>query len=142
MIAIDTNILVRFALGDKADNKSQYEAAESVITKEAFIADSVIAESVWVLSRIYKMTPAECADGLQDIFGLPTVTLENPQRIEAALMWYEDGMDFGDAMNLASAVENGCETMLTFDADFVKKAKGKGTCKVLAATGRAIRGRH
>lgn len=135
MKAVDTNIIVRFVLANhpQQDSPEQYMAAAQTLKKGGvFIPDTVILESLWVLSRLYKLTRAECVTELRDICSLKEVTLENPQRIANALTWYELGMDFADALHLAGSAENQCATMTTFDADFVKRAKGRTACKVSA----------
>ena len=52
MIAVDTNIIIRFLTHD--DNL-QYKKAFSIFnTQEVFIADTVILETEWVLRYAYE----------------------------------------------------------------------------------------
>lgn len=140
--ALDTNLLVRFVLGQQGpqDNATQYATAVRELQKgDVFIPDSVVLETVWVLSRVYKLQLADYVAELRAIGGMQEVTLENPQRIAHALAWHAAGMDFGDALHLAAAQDGECATLSTFDADFVKKAKGKTPVKVLVPSPHAPR---
>jgi hypothetical protein len=48
--------------------------------------------------------------------------------MQMALQWYADGMDFGDALHLAAS--QACETFFSFDRKFIRRAEGRGQCKV------------
>jgi len=40
-----------------------------------------------------------------DILGLPNVVMQNAEHVVIALDWYEVGMDFADALHMASCYE-------------------------------------
>ena len=50
---------------------------------------------------------------LRALAGLPGVTVEAPAQLSQALDWAAQGLDFADALHLASAA--GCEAFFTFD---------------------------
>ena len=52
----------------------------------------------------------------------------HPRRTMAAFQWYADGMDFADALHLATSQR--CEEFCTFDRNLIRKAEGHGECKV------------
>ena len=57
MIALDTNVLVRFLVADDEEqNQRATELIEAAIQKEdaLYISDIVLVETVWVLSRSYQ----------------------------------------------------------------------------------------
>lgn len=133
MKAIDTNILVRFLLRDERHERAQYLASErELASDQVFIPDTVILETVWVLGRVYKIDREQYLSDIEDVAGLPNVTLENPQRMANTIAWHRKGLDFADALHLAASA-SGCSTLKTFDEEFVKKAKGLSGCKVVKA---------
>jgi predicted nucleic-acid-binding protein len=128
MITVDTNILVRIVMGDDAAQTAiglrVLQCGEPVL-----LLNSVLLETAWVLKSVYGVPPGEIAAVLHDLMCIPMVMLESPATLEA-VAWYQDGMDFADAIHLAGAASR-CEKLVTFDAAFVRKAKGKSACEVL-----------
>ncbi len=128
-VGVDTNILARFLM---RDHEPQYRAARAILeTEVVFIPDSVLLETEWVLRGLYKLSRAEVLRAFQAILGLKNVTLADPGKIARVLEWHEGGMDFADAMHLASSGHLG--VLRTFDSDFVKRGKELAPCKVAAA---------
>ena len=126
MIAVDTNIIIRFLTHD---DDFQYKKAFSVFNKnEVFIPDTVILETEWVLRYAYKFSTEEIAIAMTNLFGLKNVHLSTPVYIEQAIKWYKQGMDFSDAMHLAQCQE--VEKLYTFDKAFISKAKNLTNCLV------------
>ena len=122
MRAIDTNVVVR-ALVD--DDRRQASAVQKLIAEhEVFVPITVILESEWVLRSGYSFAPAEIAAGLRRLGGLPGVNVEDPGEVAQALDWLEQGMDFADALHLVRATR--CDTFVTFDRKFAKRAKALG----------------
>lgn len=122
MRAIDTNVVVR-ALVD--DDRRQASAVQELIAEhEVFVPITVILESEWVLRSGYSFAPAEIAAGLRRLGGLPGVNVEDPGEVAQALDWLEQGMDFADALHLVRATR--CDTFVTFDRKFAKRAKALG----------------
>jgi hypothetical protein len=62
-------------------------------------AASVILELVWVL-QVNDCTRAEIVKGLQALFGLPNFKPMASDEIARGLIWFDAGMDFGDAVHL------------------------------------------
>jgi predicted nucleic-acid-binding protein len=126
VLAVDTNVVVRFLT---RDDPAQYRASYKLFSSEQlFIPDTVVLECEWVLRAAYDLKPNEVCDVFRNVFGMPNVTLTNAQQVSRAIEWHEQGIDFADAFHLSLSQELLC--MKTFDADFVKRAKSKGTCRV------------
>lgn len=126
MIAIDTNILVRFLT---QDDPEQYQKSIHIFaSKELFIPDTVVLETEWVLRFAYKFEPAQIIGAFRKLFGLPNVHSRDADTVVFALSWHEVGLDFADAFHLAQASH--CEQMLTFDRRFVNRAKSLQSCPV------------
>lgn len=126
MIAIDTNVVVRLLV---SDDLAQYEKARHVVAMhEVFVPDTVILETEWVLRYAYGFAFEAVCDALIKLFGLPNVHLANPALIAQAIDWHRQGLDFADALHLANS--KSCEILMTFDAQFVKRARGLSACAV------------
>src|SRR4051794_12044268 len=111
MIAVDTNVLVRYLTRDDA---AQFARAEAVIKgNEVFVASTVLLETEWVLRASYGYGRAATLEALRSFAGLPSVTLEDADVAFRALGWFEQGLDFADALHLASA--RGCDAFISFD---------------------------
>jgi len=119
MIGVDTNILVRFLTND---DKIQAQHAEKLISSQSiFIAKSVLLETEWVLRYTYEFEPKPIITAFKKLLGLSQIITEDPMCIAQALDWYDQGLDFADALLLASNQKT--EKFATFDKSFAKKSK-------------------
>lgn len=120
MICIDTNILVRYAIRD--DRKQAASATEYLKHNPCFLLKTVLLELAWVLSSPsgYALAREVVAERLRHICGLPTVTVEDAGAAAQAVVWFEQGMDFADALHLASSAS--CTGFATMDRRLSAKA--------------------
>lgn len=119
MRAVDTNVVVRYLV---RDDLRQAEQARALIQREAvWVAKSVLLETEWVLRATYKYSSASCAEALKAIAGLPTVTVEDETAVERALHWFQSGLEFADALHLASSGDS--TQFVTFDRRLIRSAK-------------------
>lgn len=119
MITVDTNILVRIVTND---TPQQAKRAATLLAKEpVFIPKTVILEMEWVLRYAYKLEKPSILKAFQGILGLSNVAAEDAPNVSRALNWYESGLDFADALHLASSSDSG--KFVTFDDKLCKKAK-------------------
>lgn len=126
MNAVDTNVIIRLLTGDDPE---QAEKARAILKRpDVFIPETVLLESEWVLRHAYGFEPAVIHGAFSKLCGLPNVILPNPHRMFTALTWYADGMDFVDALHLASS--QACRAFFSFDRKLVRTAEGRGQCKV------------
>ena len=118
MIALDTNILVRYIV---QDNKIQAQKATKAIeslTPEmpAFISCIVLCEVNWVLKSVYKISKKDRIKALQNILSVAVFNIERLESCLKALKLYEAGpADFSDYLIQQIAWKEGCESVLTFD---------------------------
>ena len=112
MIAIDTNILVRYYAQDDRD---QAAVAERILREEpaVYVSLTVIVELYFVLQILYDFTAERVCRGLLHLAGLPNVTLDAYDRVQAALYMSRAGLEFPDALHLAASAH--CSRLLTFD---------------------------
>ena len=131
MTALDTNIVVRLIARD--DPVQLAHARDLVARTTCFLPDTVLLEAAWVLRSSYGASPRQIHAELLAVLGLPNVRVADAARLRQALAWYADGLDFADALHLASAQH--AEAFATFDQHFIRKARGKGSCPVRAPQG-------
>jgi predicted nucleic-acid-binding protein len=127
MIAVDTNIVVRYLTNDHPLQSAK--ARSLVTTNGVFLSKTVMLECEWVLRSLYGYSPSDVNRALRAFVGIPTVSVENPQTAAQALDLAERGIDFADALHIASAVD--CETFATFDQKFAKRARHAGLNQVI-----------
>jgi predicted nucleic-acid-binding protein len=118
VIAVDTNLLVRLLTND--DPSEANRAARVMESDEILIPKTVLLETEWVLRHGYLIAKEAIVHAFQNLLGLPNLKPEDPQAVTQALAWYEDGLDFADALHLASSAK--AARFATFDKDFAKKA--------------------
>lgn len=127
MIAVDTNVVVRFLTRD--DEKQFQKALALFAENDIFIPTTVILETEWVLRYSYNFSPETIFSAFSKIFGLANVTIDHPDAIANAIERSRQGIDFADALLLAQSRE--CSSLATFDTAFIKKARSLTGCKVM-----------
>jgi predicted nucleic-acid-binding protein len=126
MHAVDTNVLVRLLI---ADDAAQTKRAAALFKRESIlIPKTVLLETEWVLRRLYRLERATVVSSLRKLGGLGNVEFEQPLVVAQALQWCEDGLDFADALHLASS--HGASKFATFDEQ-MKKDVPKGSKPVV-----------
>ncbi len=128
MLAIATNLIVRYLVGD--DPGQARRAQRLIDNDDVFVCTTVLLETEWVLRGVYGFSPAQFAKALADFAGLPRVSLEDATAVAKALDWMRQGMDFADGLHLAKA--EGCDAFISFDRNFIKAAAALGGIKVRA----------
>ena len=128
MLAIDTNLIVRYLVGD--DPTQALRARRMIDGNDTFVSLTVLLETEWVLRSVYGFSARACAKALSGFAGLARVTVEDAAVAAKALGWVEKGVDFADGLHLAKA--EGCEAFVTFDRDFAAAANTLGGIKVRA----------
>jgi predicted nucleic-acid-binding protein len=126
VIAVDTNIVVRLLTRDEEEQFKQ--AAALFASQPIFIPETVILETEWVLRFAYRFQPGAICDAFAKLLGLVNVKTSRPAVVAQAIDLSRQGLDFADALHLASSQE--CVKMATFDTDFIKRAKGLTACVV------------
>lgn len=120
MLAVDSNLVVRLLTNDEPVQAKR--AAAAFAANEVYIAKSVLLETEWVLRFSYRLDRAAILRGLSALLGMAAVTAEDSVRVTAALDWYQAGMDFADALHLASSIGN-AQRFGTFDAKMARRAR-------------------
>lgn len=118
MIALDTNVLVRFLT---QDDDAQFQVAADLIegcTRDVpgYLCREVMIELVWVLERAYKYSREEIAEALLSIVTASQLSVENAQDIASVVSLYrKEGYDFADLMIRQAAQRTENRILKTFD---------------------------
>jgi predicted nucleic-acid-binding protein len=83
-----------------------------------------------VLRFSYQLPRQVIAPTLRKVIGLHNVEVENPDDVFIALEGYEHGLDFADALHLASSGK--AEGFANFDQKMAKRAGTLQTLKIVA----------
>ena len=119
MIAIDTNVVVRYLTGDHPE---QSPRARALIDGQAvFVPVTVLLETEWVLRSAYGLAKGDVLTALRAFGGLPTVTVEDAEAVAVALDHAQDGMDFADALHLCRSKH--CASFASFDRHLIRAAR-------------------
>ncbi len=119
MLAVDTNVIVRIVTND--DPEQSPRAIALFERERIFLAKTVLLETEWVLRFSYQLTRKAIVCALRKVIGLQQAEVEHIGVVVMALDWYEQGMDFADALHLASSAK--AAEFATFDEKLVKLAQ-------------------
>ncbi len=125
MIALDTNVLVRFLV---EDDVRQSEQAASLIERAVssgdalFISEVVLCETVWVLSGSYRIGRARIVATLRDLLRARHLTFAASNMLARAIEAFANGKgDFADYLIRENARAAGCEQVATFDRALLRE---------------------
>ena len=128
MIAVDTNVLLRYLLND---DQGQADLAEKLISGKdiVLITDVVLVETLWTLKgKKYQLNKTDLVTVIQALFKEPNIRFENGQVVWLALNDYLNAQpingklaDFSDALIvnkakfIASGISDELSGVYTFD---------------------------
>jgi predicted nucleic-acid-binding protein len=118
LIALDTNVLVRFLVQDDVEQAKIAGTLVDQLTDAApgFIGREVLVELVWVLERAYGYERADIAAAFDGLLSATELLIEDADDIGPALELYRnDGFGFADVMIAAAARRAGAVELVTFD---------------------------
>jgi predicted nucleic acid-binding protein len=127
LIAVDTNVVARIIL---ADDEAQTSRARSLVTRETvLVRTTVVLEAYWVLRRLGKQTHEKALRGLTAFLGLPTVVVEEPERVRVAIDLSIAGVGFADALHLSGLRPE--DRFASFDRDLARTSARAGVAAVV-----------
>lgn len=121
MIALDTNVLVRFLVED--DPKQSARAAALVRRavrggEPLFLAQIVVCETVWVLETAYDFERGRIAQVLAELLRARHLVVEEVEQVRRALERYAAGKgDVADYLIAEHARAAGFAKVASFDRD-------------------------
>lgn len=118
MIALDTNVLVRFLV---RDDEAQAVAARTLLSsltadRPGFVCREVILELVWVLEKAYGFSREQISDVLEHLVSTDVLVVEAGADVARVAVLYGSGSaGFSDLMILAAAERSNALPLHTFD---------------------------
>ena len=124
MIGLDTNVLVRYLVqDDPVQSARANKLMENELSEEepGFVGLVVLAETTWVLQRLYSATALEVRETVADLLGTSQIVVENRDAVTSALAkTHANKCAFADALIAASAEGAGCASVVSFDRGAVR----------------------
>lgn len=118
MIALDTNVLVRYLVDD---DPAQSLAARALLEdrtaeQPAFVCREVMIELVWVLQRTYRLPRDRIASVLEALVAADGLEIEAANDVALAALRYRRGeAGFSDLMIMCAAKRQRASPLYTFD---------------------------
>ncbi len=126
MKGIDTNILVRFLMGDdEIQAKKVYNIFKRIESEkqELFVSLLVILELIWVLESVYGISRKEILDSIRELLLMPVLKFEHQSVLQQFTQNARgNSYDLSDILIAHSAGAQGCDTVITFDKKASKYA--------------------
>lgn len=123
MIALDSNVLLRFLLKDEPE---QARKAKSLIDRldrsdeRALVSDVVLCEVVWVLTRTHGYRRASISAVVRQLLAARQLTFDSSDRLLRSVQAFESGKGgFADYVIREHARNAGCRDVRTFDKDLL-----------------------
>lgn len=128
-ITVDINVLVRSLV---RDDKKQARAAEKALKEAAIIAVALptLCEFVWVLRKVYDLTPADIAAAMRALLDTSNLIVNRPAA-EVGLSMLDAGGDFTDGVIAHEGNWLGGETFISFDKKTVTLLTAQGLSATL-----------
>ncbi|HVN18247.1 MAG TPA: type II toxin-antitoxin system VapC family toxin [Dongiaceae bacterium] len=123
-IAVDTNVLVRAAVRDHAE---QADSATRLMGRAEMVAIAIpcLCEFVWVLRSVYRFRPSDIAKAIRTLLQAENVGTNRPA-VEAGLAVLDVGGDFADGAIAYEGRMLGAEIFVSFDKKAVEMLKAQG----------------
>ncbi|HET6210426.1 MAG TPA: PIN domain-containing protein [Jatrophihabitans sp.] len=112
---IDTNVLIRHLTGEPP---AMAAAATEFLRDqpELFLADLLLAETIYVLESFYETAPAQVAEIVRSLLALQSIVVVDREVLLRAVEVYEvDRLDFAEAYLVACAESTGVGCVASFD---------------------------
>lgn len=119
MVALDTNILVRFLVADDEMQTQKvygiFKHAETDKT-QLFVSQLVLLETIWVLESAYDRSRVEIINAIESLILLPFLKFEKHDAIHNFISSSKSfDFDLSDMLIAYSAKYEKCDAVLTFD---------------------------
>ena len=128
MIALDTNVLVRYlAQDDPVQSPLATALVEQQLSAQSpgYVSNLVLAELQWVLAHLYHVDTSRFADIARGLLSAQALRFDNVQAAWNAVQACEDGFDFAGALLTELAADAGCEATITFDRQLARHPKAR-----------------
>ena len=119
MIRVDTNYIIRYLVND---NIEMADIAEEILTtKNLFISNEILAEVVYVLFGVYKISKEDISNQLLYLIDFENISVSNYEVIKESLNIFKNkNLDFVDCLLCAYSTK---DEIVTFDKKLNKCIK-------------------
>jgi len=111
MIRVDTNYIIRYLVND---NMEMAEIAEDILTsKNVFISNEILAEVVYVLFGVYKISKIDISNQLLELIDFDNISVSNMKVVKQTFKLFKTkNLDFVDCLLCAYSSQ---DEVVTFD---------------------------
>jgi len=122
LTSLDTNVVVRALTQDEP---TQAKKAAAILERgDLYLTKTVLVEVEWVLRKAYDFAAAPIHEALVRLVALEGLTVEDRPAVLRALEWHGRGLDFADALHVASSAP--ASSFVTFDGALAKRSAAVG----------------
>lgn len=118
MIGIDTNVLIRDAVGDDVGQAKQARRFFGTLTQDdpGYVSLVTLVEAVWVLQRTYRADPEDIERFVETLLRSRELFVQASDVVRRALSdSRQTGADFADSVIALLAIDAGSDFTVTFD---------------------------
>lgn len=126
MIALDTDVLVRYLVGDHAEQSAAARRLANTLTSDepGYVCREVLVELVQVLERSYGFSRDEIARTLLEMLATDEIVVETAENVTVCAVIYRTGIaDFRDLM-VVDACQRAEAPLYTFDRSTASRLDG------------------
>lgn len=108
-VLIDTNIIVRYLVGDLPDKQKDVEQMFLNAEKENIkylVLDQIIIETIFVLTKVYKLDKSICVKVIVEMLELACIDIETNLIIESMNIYLDENIEIVDAYMITYALQN------------------------------------
>lgn len=120
---LDTNVILRYVLKDHTEHFKIAQRFMSTVKngdQTVYIPDSVLAECIYVLLKVYKIPKNEACETLSLLLNYAGISQDNKGILLSALaLFAQHNVDIVDAIVYATSKQQGWE-LFSFDKDMTK----------------------
>ncbi len=119
---LETSLLIRYLTKDVPEKADRCERLFREAQKGRiilYLTPLVVAETIWVLSSVYRFQKAEIVEGMRRVLNTPHLICDDQELILQALELFRTRpISFIDAYHAAFMEHHGISTVYSYDTDF------------------------
>lgn len=132
MIALDTNVLVRWVL---RDDGAQAAVADRLLSAPFYVSPSVLVELGWVLQSVGGMERTALAFAVSRLMHLPTAHTAHADQLRWAIERFSTRGDWADLVHIASCTA--ADGFASFDKPLAADAGPNSPLEIVRADSQA-----
>lgn len=121
MIAVDTNVIIRYLTGDDPEKAEKFRVYLQK-NQKLFVSDTVVAETYFVLTSFYEFSRSKVLSWLSDLIRHPNIQCNEGMLKETIEIALSHNVSFVDAYCAATARRQTNGKLLSYDKGIGKIA--------------------